>query len=162
MQNDEDKKDKKTKDGIIRFYGDDNFALLIGHRFKNKDGIDKDGILDNLGKDCVVMHDHVLLNYKYNFKNAECNEHTKRYLKANMDMFPEHKWAKELRDLLIKTNEEKKSLIKQKQDSFSKEKLNEISKEYDDIIKLGFKENKTANLIYIQKKVWQNLQLVER
>lgn len=45
-----------------------------------------------LKEDCVVMHDHVLLNYneEYSFKNAECNEHTRRYLKDIMDMFPTH------------------------------------------------------------------------
>ena len=28
---------------------------------------------------------------KYDFVNAECNEHIKRYLKKNIDEFPEHK-----------------------------------------------------------------------
>ena len=159
----EEKTNKKTRDGIIRFYGDNDWALLIGHRFKNKDGIDDDGILDNLGKECTVMHDHVLLNYneKYKFKNAECNEHTKRYLKGIADLFPEHKWSNQMRDLLINTNEEKKELIEKKQNSFSKEKLEEISNRYDEIIKNAYKENSSVNLTYIQNKI-DELNLIER
>ena len=66
-----------------------------------------------LPESCVVMHDHLLLNYndKYNFKNAECNEHTRRYLKKNKDIFPEHKWDSEMRELLTNTNSKKKKLI---------------------------------------------------
>lgn len=66
-----------------------------------------------LPETCVVMHDHLLLNYnnKYNFKNAECNEHTRRYLKNNMNMFPDHNWAKEMRELLTNSNSGKKKLI---------------------------------------------------
>ena len=42
--------EKKVKSGIIRFYGNDDWALLIGHKNKNSDGIDEDGILDNLNE----------------------------------------------------------------------------------------------------------------
>ena len=83
------------------------------------------------------MHDHLLLNYRdeYNFKNAECNEHTKRYLKKYMDIFPEHTWAKEMRELLINTNKRKKELINKKNFSFTDEELKEISNNYDALIK---------------------------
>ena len=72
---------------------------------------------------CVVMHDHLLLNYRdeYNFKNAECNEHTKRYLKKYMDIFPEHTWAKEMRELLINTNKRKKEKNNKNNFSFTDE-----------------------------------------
>ena len=67
----------------MRFYGNDNWALLIGHENKSEKGIDEDGILSNLDKNTICIHDHVLLNYneKYKFQNAECNEHILRYFK---------------------------------------------------------------------------------
>ena len=153
----------KNRQGIIRFYGDDNWALLIGHRNKNEKSVDNDGILDLLPASCVVMHDHLLLNYneKYNFKNAECNEHTKRYLKKNMDIFPEHDWAKEMRDLLINTNKRKKELIDKGITSFSKIELEEISSCYDKIIEKGYLENNKVDLTYIKDKN-DELNLIER
>lgn len=161
--NDSDKTDKKIRKGIIRFYGDDYWAFLIGHKFKNSEGIDDDGILENLSENCVVMHDHVLLNYnnKYNFKNAECNEHTLRYLKGNTDTFPEHEWAKNLRDLFIQINNDKKSFLSQNINSFTDEYLNEISSKYDEFIKLGYSENNTVDLTYAQNKI-DELNLIER
>ena len=160
-----EKEDSKTvtRNGIIRFYGDDKWALLIGHRHKNLDGINDDGILDNLPANCTVMHDHVLLNYndKYSFKNAECNEHTTRYLKKNMDMFTNHEWAKEMRDLLLSVNKEKKTLIESGNDSFSDDKLQEIFNSYDEIIKKGYLENNKVDLTYILNKT-DELNLLER
>lgn len=146
--------EKKVKSGVIRFYGNDDWALLIGHKNKNSDGIDEDGILDNLNEECVVMHDHLVLNYneKYLFQNAECNEHTLRYLKGNIDTFPKHEWALKMRSLLKETNQERTELIKQKIDNFSNEKTNEIFSKYDEIIKLGYEENKTVDLSYIKNK----------
>lgn len=146
--------EKKVKSGVIRFYGNDDWALLIGHKNKNSDGIDEDGILDNLNEECVVMHDHLILNYneKYLFQNAECNEHTLRYLKVNIDTFPKHEWALKMRSLLKETNQERNELIKQKIDIFSNEKTNEIFSKYDEIIKLGYEENKTVDLTYIKNK----------
>lgn len=154
---------KKIRNGIIRFYGNDNWALLIGHRNKNDKSIEADGILEMLPETCVVMHDHLLLNYndKYNFKNAECNEHTKRYLKKNMEMFPEHNWAKEMRELLINTNIRKKELMNKKIFSFSETELQEISNTYDRIIEKGYSENKKVNLTYIKDKN-DELNLIER
>lgn len=117
LNNKVDDSKNKVRNGIIRFYGNHNWALLLGHRNKDEKSIETDGILETLPKTCVVMHDHLLLNYndKYCFKNAECNEHTKRHLRKNIDMFPEHNWAKEMRELLINTNKRKKEIINQKE-----------------------------------------------
>lgn len=147
-------KDSKYRNGIIRFYGDDKWAYLVGHRKKDTDGIDDDGILSALPKSCTVMHDHLLLNYneKYSFTNAECNEHVRRYLKGNMDMFPDHKWAEQMRKLLIDVKIERDKLIDEKVEQFTEERLNEISKEYDEIITLAYEENKKIDLAFIDNK----------
>ena len=152
-----------VRNGIIRFYGDDNWALLIGHRYKNEASVDSDGILDVLPKTCTVMHDHLLLNYndKYSFQNAECNEHTKRYLKKNIDAFPQHNWAKKMRKLLIDTNKRKIDAISNGKGSFTKQELDEISNKYDSIIKEGYLENENVNLTYI-KDIIDEKNLIER
>lgn len=163
IKNDEKNKEKKIREGIIRFYGDKNWAFLVGHRTKKKEGIDSDGILENLDENCVVMHDHVLLNYnnKYSFKNAECNEHVKRYLKKNLDMFPEHSWAKEMRDFIINLYEEKMVAISNKETNFSEEKIHHIYERYQQIIEKGYKENNTVDIKYILNKN-DELNLIER
>ena len=163
IKDDEKKKDKKVRQGIIRFYGDDDWAYLVGHRFKNAEGIDADGILENLKEDCVVMHDHVLLNYsdKYHFQNAECNEHAKRYLNGVTDMFPEHKWANQMRNFLTNLNNEKEALIESGINCFSVDKIKQIFDEYDRIIQLGYKENGKVDLTYILNKN-EELNLIER
>ena len=154
QNDDENKTIKKHRQGIIRFYGNDDWAYLVGHRYKDEKGIDEDVILENLSENCIVMHDHVLLNYndKFSFKNAECNQHALRGLKANIDMFPDHLWAAQMRTLLINTNNEKKALLEEKITCFSDNKLKEIFDEYDRIISLGFNENNMVDLTYVSNK----------
>lgn len=134
---------KKIRKATIRFYGNDQFSLLIGHSKKNKDGIDKDGILSNLRSDCVCVHDHVLLNYndEYDFQNAECNQHVLRALKGIKDNLKDHTWQDEMKNLLNNTNIEKGALLSKKTSSFSKEKIRQINDRYDEIIKLAYNEN---------------------
>lgn len=45
--------------------------------------------------------------------------------------------------------------------SFTEEYLNEISSKYDEFIKLGYSENNTVDLTYIQNKI-DELNLIER
>lgn len=164
-----DKKTQKNKNGIVRFYGDDNWALLIGHKDKTKAGIEKDGILAVLPETCVVMHDHLLLNYNPDFKfiNAECNEHTKRYLKRNTEIFPNHEWASKMRDLLINTYKQRNKIVSENASQpleklcFTKEELNSISDEYDKIINIAYNENESVDLVRVQDKI-DELSLIKR
>lgn len=148
-----------NKNGIVRYYGDDYYALLIGHDTKSKDGIDEDKILCNLTKDTVCVHDHVLLNYndEYQFKNAECNIHVLRYLKGIKDNLHDHKWQDKMSDLLKNTNEKRKELINQNILNFENEYINRINEEYDKIIKLGYEENKSTPDYHYYKKEEENL-----
>ncbi|MGE4284882.1 MAG: hypothetical protein AB7G87_14410 [Clostridia bacterium] len=52
-----------TARGCLRFYGDAKTAMYVAHRYKNKEGLDEDGILKLLSPDTVVMHDHNKVNY---------------------------------------------------------------------------------------------------
>lgn len=100
------------------------------------------------------MHDHLLANNddKYNFVNALCNEHIKRYLKKNIDEFPEHKWASKKRELLIKTNKERNGLIDKGINEFDEQKINDIYTQYDQILTEGCKENSGVDLTYVKIK----------
>ena len=64
-------------------------------------------------------------------------------------MFPDHKWARDMRSFLININKEKQDLIEQKIKSFSDEKIKQIFEEYDKNIQNGYKENNTVDLTYI-------------
>lgn len=151
----EENKTSKYRNGIIRFYGNDLWAYLVGHRNKDKDGVNDDDILCNLPNTCTVMHDHVLLNYneEYKYKNAECNEHSCRYLKKYNYIFPDHTWSINLRNFLYKINKEKQELMKNNVFEFSNEKIIEIENEYMKYINIGYSENKKVELQFIQDKI---------
>ena len=52
-----------TKRSCLRFYGTDKLAMYTAHS-QNKDGLDKDGILNVLPEETVVEYDHNKVNYK--------------------------------------------------------------------------------------------------
>lgn len=158
-KNKESKKPKKTKEGIIRFYGDDDYALIIAHKDKSKEGVNEDGILPNLPSTCTCMHDHVLLNYNdsYSFKNAECNTHILRYLKGVKENIVEHTWQDKMSDLLKELRAEKEKNIENKIYEFNEEYIKEAYQKYKNIIELGYKENSELVDYHYYKKDELNL-----
>ena len=158
----QDNKDKKIKQGIIRFYGNDSYALIIAHKDKSENGIDEDGILQNLDSTCTCVHDHVLLNYneKYDFKNAECNVHILRYLKRVKESIYDHTWQDKMSQLLNDLNNKRNELISKKINCFDNVVIEEAYKDYRNIIKLGYEENsKTPDYHYYKD---EELNLIER
>lgn len=154
-----------NKNGIMRYYGDDYYSLLIGHDTKSKDGIDEDNILCNLTKDTICVHDHVLLNYndEYQYKNAECNIHILRYLKGIKDNLHDHIWQDKMSTLLKDANEKRKELINQNILNFDKEYINKINEEYDKIIKNGYEENnKTPEYHYYKQEEEKLIKRLEK
>lgn len=162
LLNAEGNKENKIKNGIIRFYGDKNLALLIGHNSKSKEEIDADNILNKLGKDTVCVHDHVLVNYnpEYVFQNAECNVHILRYLEGVKENIHSHKWQDKMSNLLTKINEERQSLIKAQINSFTEARIEEIYEEYKKIIQLGYEENEKLVDYHFYKE--EELKLIKR
>ncbi len=128
----------ETKQGYLRFYGNEKLALIKAHESKNKEGIEKDGILTKLNEKNIVVHDHILYNYNpdLEYQNAECNAHILRYLQGVSDNIHTHKWEKELAELLKEAlkNREGKT-------SYEKEYIENIYSRYKEIINLGYKEN---------------------
>ena len=124
-----------TNRGCLRFYGDEKLALYTAHTHKDKAGLDEDNILLSLDKDTVVVHDHNTVNYNddYDFLNAECCAHLLRDLKKIVDNL-DHEWAKEMINLLVKTNVERNAGIEIDAE--------ELGREYDKLVEKGAKENK--------------------
>lgn len=131
-----------TKRSCLRFYGTEKLALYTAHSHKNKDGLDKDGILSALAETTTVEHDHNKINYneEYIFKNAECNRHLISDLKKIIDNL-NHTWAKKLIELLTKMNKKRKRLIEKGKEEFEKEELNKFEDKFEKIMLEANKEN---------------------
>ena len=125
----------------FRSYSDRTFVLFKAHNAKNTEGMDEDGILQNLSEETIVEHDHLLHNYceDYKYLNAECNAHATRKLKG-ITVNTKHKWSEEMETLLKSTLAKRKNYIANNVTSFTQEELDEILKKYDDILEKGFIE----------------------
>lgn len=129
--------------GCLRFYGDEKTALYTAHRYKNKEGLDEDGILKALPPSTCVMHDHDRVNYNrdYSFSNAECNVHLLRDLQKTTDSLG-HVWSGELKELLEKTNRERNEQMEKGSEGFEDAYILEFFREFDRIMALGIEENR--------------------
>jgi len=125
------------KQGYLRFYGNEKLALIIAHATKAKEGFEEDGILANLTSDVTLVSDHILYFYNEMFKckNAECNSHILRYLKAVNENVHIHTWNIKLAELLRRVNKERDNVT-----HFSDDYIKEIYQTYDEIIKVGYQE----------------------
>ena len=132
-----------TARGCLRFYGDEKTALYTAHRYKNKEGLDEDGILKLLPVTTTVMHDHDRVNYNsdYSFSNAECNVHLLRDLQKTTDNLG-HEWSTGLKDLLEKTNRERNELIAKGVEAFEDAYILKFFREFDRLMVKGMEENK--------------------
>lgn len=132
-----------TARGCLRFYGDEKTALYTAHRYKNKEGLDEDGILKLLPATTTVMHDHDRVNYNkdYSFSNAECNVHLLRDLQKTTDNLG-HEWSTGLKDLLEKTNQERNELIEKGLESFEDAYILDFFRTFDQLMVQGMEENK--------------------
>jgi hypothetical protein len=134
--------DIDKKRGCLRFYGDETLALYTAHRYKNKEGLDNDGILKLLPSETVVMHDHNKVNYnkEYSFSNIECNVHLLRDLQKTTDHL-KHRWSDSLKKLLEKTNEERNEAIQRNESAFDDAYVKAFFREFDRIMLLASEEN---------------------
>jgi len=141
-----------TARGCLRFYGTEKLALYAAHLHKDKNGLDKDNILKLLPEETVVVHDHNKVNYndEYEYRNAECNRHLLGDLKKVTDNL-KHGWAKELAELLTKTNKKRNELIEKGIEEFTEEYLKEFNIKFDTIMLDAYTENEKDNNRYFSK-----------
>ena len=142
------------KNACLRFYGTSKLALYTAHERKNKDGLDKDNILNQLTDDKVVIHDHNTINYNsdYNFQNAECCVHLIRDLKKVSDNL-NHQWSNKLIKLLTEVNSKRKEYLEIGKEFFEEDIIETVSNQYDICINDGKEENKKdSNKYYYQEE----------
>jgi len=142
-----------TNRSCLRFYGTEKLALYTAHEHKDKEGLDEDGILNVLAQETVVEHDHNKVNYNenYKFKNAECNRHLISDLKKVIDNL-NHKWAKDLIELLTKMDHKRNWLIKKEKEEFSQEELKKFENKFEKIMIEATKENEEEQQKYYVDK----------
>ncbi len=138
-----------TNRSCLRFYGTEKLAMYTAHEHKDKEGLDEDGILNVLAKETIVEHDHNKVNYNkdYKFKNAECNRHLISDLKKVIDNL-NHKWAKDLIELLTKMDHKRNWLIKKEKEEFSQEEINKFEDKFEKIMISANKENEEEKQKY--------------
>lgn len=131
------------KQACLRFYGTPKLALYTAHERKNKEGLDKDNILNQLTSNTTVIHDHNTINYHndYDFQNAECCVHLLRDLKKANDNLG-HEWTEKLSALLVAANTKRKEYMKIGEGFFEDEFIEEVSNKYDEYIAEGKAMNK--------------------
>lgn len=142
------------KNACLRFYGNEQLKYYRAHEKKNKDGIDKDGILPYLNKDTVVVHDHNIVNYNddYEFTNAECCVHLIRDLNKLNEVLP-RKWIKKLIELIVSTNKLRNEYIDKNILEFDYKVSDKVIEKYDQIIKEAREINKADyNTYYGQEE----------
>lgn len=125
----------------LRVYTNELCVLYKAHLAKDTDGMDEDGILNNLPSTCTVMHDHLLHNYSddYNYQNIECNAHITRKLEG-ITQNANHSWSDEMKKLLEETLQKRKDNISIGVNSFTENEINIFDNQYDKILEDGFKE----------------------
>ncbi len=138
----------------MRFYGNEDVALYCAHMQKNKDGLDKDNILNLLSKNTVVEHDHNKVNYndEYSFINAECCQHLIRDLQKAKTNIPNRTWSIKLKELFIEYDHKRNVLISEKKDYFSEDEFNEFVSKINQFLLLGTEEHLADSEVYYAKE----------
>lgn len=138
----------------MRYYGNDSFCLFKAHEKKNKDGLDKDNILNQLSSNTVVEHDHNKVNYNedYSYINAECCQHLLRDLKKVEINIPERTWCKEAIELFQTFDHKRNELISKNIDRFTDDEINNFIQKLDEILLKGIEENEKDNKPYYAEK----------
>lgn len=137
----------------LRVYTNTMLVLFKAHMSKDSDGMDEDGILQNLPDTCTVMHDHLLHNYckEYRYKNIECNAHITRKLEG-ITQNTKHQWSDDMKKLLEETLAKRKEYAKKDIEKFEDNFIKSFDEQYDSIVINGLKEYKEFKHKYEYEK----------
>lgn len=142
------------KQSCMRYYGNEEVSLFKAHEKKNKEGLDRDNILNLLSSNTIVEHDHNKVNYnpEYGFINAECCQHLLRDLKKVEINIPNRTWCKEGIKLFQEFDHKRNELISECIDTFANDEINEFILKLDEILLKGLEENENDSTPYYASK----------
>lgn len=126
----------------MRFYGDETISYYTAHMKKDLNSLVEDGILTVLTDKTRVMHDHNTVNYNpmFFFLNLECNQHLQRDLQRSADDNPGHTWAKDLKELISTTIEERKKTTQAGEEKFAEGYSGDFHRKVNGLLEKGLKE----------------------
>lgn len=139
------------KKAFVRNYSTDNTTVYIPSKDKKMHRLKRQWILEDYSGYIVQDHDTVLYNFGLRDNHVECNVHLRRYLKNNTEL-TKHTWSKQMDKFLLDIKLKKEEHIQNGIMKFSEKELNEFSKRYDSILKLGYSENKKVNSKYLKQE----------
>ena len=129
----------------VRTYSTNKYTLLKATKGKGKKYIEQTHILNEYTGD--LCHDHETVMYNYGKKHGECNVHISRYLKGNYQNTL-NSWSKDMRSFLCSLNNYKKELQKRGIEYIDDEHKKKYSMHYDEILELGYRQNKKVKSKY--------------
>ena len=141
----------KGKKSFVRNYSTEKLTVYIPSKDKKIHRIKRQWILEGYTGYIVNDHDTALYNFGFRDKHVECNVHLRRYLKSNSEL-TKHEWSNKMDTLLLDIKAQKEKYIKEGIRTFTISELNEYNKQYDDIIALGYEENKKSNSKYLKQE----------
>ena len=124
----------KSFSATFRTHSNETSALFTVNPRKDKDGIERDGLLPRfLG---ILSHDHEAKFYNYGTLHSTCCEHLRRDLIGlrDLQMIP---WAEGMRAHIVGMNAHKNRDLEKGQDICDPELLAAFEQTYDDLLEQG-------------------------
>ena len=138
--------------GCMRFYGTEDLSLFTAHEGKGREGLDEDGLLELLGAQTHVMHDHNTVNYNADFiyVNIECNQHLQRDLQKLAEISG-HEWAALLKAFISSAIHDRKQRQNAGETAFSDEYIKAFNARLDELLEMGDREYESDHSRYYEE-----------
>ena len=138
------------KDTYYRGYANKYNVIYKYHDKKGDKPIMEDGILTNYYGTIISDHDTGI--FKYGANNQDCIIHFGRYCIEKEQNIDNISWPMELYRLLLKFEVNRKILSKFGREKFTKEEIEKMEQEFDDILSKAIEENKNILSSYWKEK----------
>lgn len=138
------------KNMYVRNYSNSQTVVYKAHKNKGHNPIKEDNILT-----CFcggIMGDHDTTLSSYGTKNYECNIHLGRYLEELIQNISDILWPIKMKELFFRMDNTRKIAISYGLNKFDKDKVEEYINEFNNIMELAMKENKTIKSSYYKDK----------
>ena len=147
---DETTTSENGKETYYRGYANSENVLYKYHHRKGDVPINEDNILTRYFG--TIISDHEVGIFKYGTNNQDCIIHIGRYCIEAEQNILETEWQINFYRFLLKLDRERKILLKFNKNSFTKEEIKLIEKEYDEILEEAEMQNKEISSTYWKGK----------